>query len=77
LAEPVVLDLAGSGFALSITDTVALTAAAADPTATFTGPLEAALRMLEGRLGPTYTPAGVTVTGNVTLDELRAVFPGF
>jgi uncharacterized protein (TIGR03083 family) len=47
------------------------------PTATFVGPPEAAVRMLTGRLGPSYTPADVEVTGNVTLDDLRRVFPGF
>ena len=47
------------------------------PTATFTGPLESAVRLLAGRLTPRYTPAGVDVTGNISLDELRRVFPGF
>ncbi len=47
------------------------------PTATFTGPLEAAMRLIAGRLGPTHTPSDVTVTGNVTLEDLRAVFPGY
>jgi len=46
-------------------------------TATFEGPLEAAVRLLAGRLGPEHTPDGVTVTGDVTLDELRKVFPGY
>jgi uncharacterized protein (TIGR03083 family) len=46
-------------------------------TATFAGPAEAAVRLLSGRLAPAYTPADVAVTGNVTLDELRRVFPGY
>jgi uncharacterized protein (TIGR03083 family) len=46
-------------------------------TATFAGPTGAALRLIGGRLAPEHTPAGVEVTGNVSLDELRAVFPGF
>jgi uncharacterized protein (TIGR03083 family) len=46
-------------------------------TATFDGPLEAGVRLLVGRLKPAFTPAGVGVTGNVTLDELRTVFPGY
>ena len=46
-------------------------------TATFSGPLEAAIRLLSGRLKPEFTPAGVDVSGNVTLDELRKVFPGY
>ena len=36
-----------------------------------------AIRLLSGRLKPEFTPAGVEVTGNVTLDELREVFPGY
>ena len=47
------------------------------PTASFTGPLEAAIRLIAGRLGPAYTPTDLTVTGNVTLEDLRTVFPGF
>jgi hypothetical protein len=35
------------------------------------------VRLIYGRLGPGHTPAGVEVTGNITLDDLRAVFPGF
>jgi uncharacterized protein (TIGR03083 family) len=75
LAEPTVLDIHGYG--LAITDSVALTASAADATATFTGPLEAAVRLLGGRLTAKRTPADVRVTGNVSLDELRQVFPGY
>ena len=32
---------------------------------------------MAGPAEPEYTPAGVDVTGNVTLDELRKVFPGY
>jgi hypothetical protein len=46
-------------------------------TATFEGPLEAGIRLLAGRLKPACTPAEVTVTGNVSLDDLRKVFPGY
>ncbi|MCW2784239.1 MAG: hypothetical protein JWP74_756 [Marmoricola sp.] len=74
---PVVLALADSGYSIVIADNVSLATEADEPTATFSGPLEAALRLVTGRLAPAYTPAGVSVTGNVTLDELRQVFPGF
>lgn len=47
------------------------------PTATFTGPVESAVRLIAGRLRPTTTPESVSVTGNVTLDDLRRVFPGY
>ena len=46
-------------------------------TATFDGPLEAGIRLMAGRLRPEHTPAGIEVTGDVTLDELRKVFPGY
>jgi hypothetical protein len=49
----------------------------ADPTATFTGPLEAAIRLVGGRLRPANTPERVKVTGAVTLDDLRRAFPGY
>jgi uncharacterized protein (TIGR03083 family) len=77
IADPVRLDIAGSGYELSIADSVAFVSTSERPTASFTGPLEAALRLIAGRLGPRYTPADLTVTGNVTLEDLRTVFPGF
>jgi len=77
LARPALVDLQGSGFALDIADTVSLTTTAARPTATFTGPLEAAIRLLAGRLTTPHTPDHVEVTGNITLDDLRRVFPGY
>ena len=46
-------------------------------TATLEAPAEAAVRLLAGRLKPAYTPAGVSVTGDVSLDDLRKVFPGY
>ena len=73
LSEPAVLDLNGVG--LEIGDGVVTSSA--DPTATFHGPPEAAVRLLTGRLGPTHTPAEVSVSGNVSLEDLRKVFPGF
>ena len=62
---------------LAITDSVALEDGTDGATATYVGPLEAAVRLLAGRLDPERTPAGVDVTGNVTLDALRRVFPGY
>jgi uncharacterized protein (TIGR03083 family) len=77
VGEPVVLGLGESGYSLVVDDSVSLAPAGAVATATITGPPEAALRLVTGRLKPEYTPADVTVSGNVTLDELRTVFPGF
>ena len=48
-----------------------------DPSATFAGPVEAAVRLLAGRLPPEHTPPGTTVDGHVSLDELRLAFPGY
>jgi len=72
LAEP------GSSFGLTLGDEPSMTAVPADaPDGILTLPAEAWLRLVTGRLAPTYTPDGVTVTGEVSLDTLRAVFPGF
>jgi uncharacterized protein (TIGR03083 family) len=77
LAEPAVVDIDGSGYGIVVADRVAFVPGPTDPTATFTGPLEAAVRLVGGRLRPATTPDGVTVTGGVSLDDLRRVFPGY
>ncbi len=74
LEQEVRLAIPGGG--IEITDAVTVTDAFDDPTATFEGPAEAVARLLTGRLGTEHA-AGVSVTGNVTLDELRNVFPGY
>jgi uncharacterized protein (TIGR03083 family) len=76
--EPVVVALGPSPYRININeDGVSMTADGATPTAQFDGPAESVIRLLSGRLTPSYTPADVQVTGNVTLDQLRQVFPGF
>jgi len=77
LAEPARIRLADVGSALTIDERVSLVADDLEPTATLVAPPEAVLRLVAGRLGPAHTPAGVEVTGNVTLDDLRRVFPGY
>ena len=78
LPEPAVVALGDLGVALSVTDTVALVdPAGAEATATFAGSADAVARLLSGRLTPRWTPAGVSVEGNVDLDGLRRVFPGY
>ncbi len=62
---------------LSIADRVTLTDAPASPDATASMPAESWLRLTSGRLPPDRTRAEVTVSGSVTLDDLRRVFPGF
>lgn len=46
----------------------------ADPAATVSGPAEALLRLIYGRNRP---EDDVTTTGDVTLEDLRSLFPGF
>jgi len=70
------LRLAIPGGGIEITDTVTVTGKLDNPTASFDGPAEAVVRLLSARLGAEYA-AGARVTGNVTLDELRKVFPGY
>lgn len=75
LADEARVAVPGGG--LVVTDSVTVTTDLADPSATFTGPAEAVARLLTGRLKPEFTPDGVEVTGNVSLDDLRKVFPGY
>lgn len=67
----------GRKFGLQLDDSVALTDAPGGADATLRLPAESWLRLLFGRLAPANTPAEVAVTGAITLDELRQVFPGF
>lgn len=70
--------LAVDGYTLVVSDDgIRIAEGSTDPSATFDGPVESAVRLLAGRLSPEHTPAGVGVTGNLTLDELRAAFPGY
>ncbi|HVT64222.1 MAG TPA: maleylpyruvate isomerase family mycothiol-dependent enzyme [Mycobacteriales bacterium] len=75
LGEQAVLTLDSYGLVLA--DRAALTTSVEAATATFDGPLEAFIRLISGRLKPEHTPSGVAVTGNVSLDDLRKVFPGY
>ncbi|MER7006802.1 maleylpyruvate isomerase family mycothiol-dependent enzyme [Dactylosporangium sp. NPDC000555] len=68
----------GETLGLHLADPVALTAEApAAPDGELSLTLEAWLRLAAGRLKPEYTPADVRISGPITLDDLRAVFPGF
>ena len=77
LREPAVVALDGVDKALVVTDSVSLVPARTDTTATFVGSSDAVARLISGRLRPGHTPADVQVSGNVTLDDLRRVFPGY
>ncbi|CAN5349890.1 maleylpyruvate isomerase family mycothiol-dependent enzyme [soil metagenome] len=76
LTEPAVIAAAGRG--LNLSDQVAVESEAPiAPTATLTAPAEAVVRLLGGRLTAAHTAQDITITGNVTLDDLRQVFPGY
>lgn len=75
--ERAVVAIGGTPYRIVLDEKASLTTQARSTTATFTGPLESALRLVYGRLSPRHTPSGIEVTGNITLDELRAAFPGF
>ncbi len=77
LTKPVVLEISNTQYRLVLDGGTRLTTDNVPATATFGGETEAVVRLLGGRLKPQYTPADLKVTGNVTLDELRTVFPGF
>jgi uncharacterized protein (TIGR03083 family) len=75
--EPAVIDISGTPYRIVLDDKAQLTTQTLPSTATFTGSLEAAVRLLYGRLTPTHIPDGTEVRGNLTLDDLRDAFPGF
>lgn len=77
LAGPAAVEIAGTPFTFTVDDSVALTTASVEPTATFSGPLDAVIRLITGRLAPPHTPADIAVDGSVSLDDLRRVFPGY
>ncbi|QIG43038.1 maleylpyruvate isomerase family mycothiol-dependent enzyme [Nocardioides anomalus] len=60
-----------------VEDAVRLEPGTEGATATFEGPFEAGVRLITGRLRPEHTPADVAVTGDVSLEDLRTVFPGY
>lgn len=74
VSEPVRLAAPGGG--VLVDEGVTVVAEAADPTATLVGAPGATVRLLTGRLRTPYD-AAVSVSGNVSLDDLRRVFPGY
>jgi uncharacterized protein (TIGR03083 family) len=62
---------------LRLGEAIELTDAPGQPDGELVAPAEAWLRLAVGRLGPRYTPRTVELTGPVSLDDLRRVFPGF
>lgn len=74
LSESAAVAVPGGG--LVIEDAVTLVSGLESSSATFHGSPGAFIRLLSGRLKKPYNE-GVTVEGNVTLDDLHRVFPGF
>lgn len=65
-------------FTLNLTDPVSIGARVAGPVdGTLHLPAEAWLRLIAGRLGVDRTPDTVDLTGPVSLDVLRRLFPGY
>jgi uncharacterized protein (TIGR03083 family) len=77
VSQPAVVDLVGLDHDLSLGETVALLPEGGEATATFEGGADAVARLMSGRLTAANTPAAVTVSGNISLEDLRRVFPGY
>jgi uncharacterized protein (TIGR03083 family) len=64
-------------FGVVIDDTVTIDDVPESADAELSAPAEYVIRLFTGRHGAAHTPDSVVVTGAVTLDDLRRVFPGF
>jgi uncharacterized protein (TIGR03083 family) len=71
------LDAPQRRLGLRIGQSAAVTDPPTEPDCVLSAPAEAWLRLVSGRLAPEHTPASVTLTGEVSLDDLRRVFPGY
>ena len=69
-------DLPGS-YGLDLAETIGWTERPAQPDGVLLAPAEAWLRLVAGRLAPEHTPAGIEITGPISLDDLRRTFPGY
>lgn len=74
VSQPVRLAVPGAG--VTIDEGVSVVPSLSDASATLTGPEGATVRLLSGRLRAPYD-GGVSVEGNVTLEELQQVFRGY
>ena len=66
-----------ASYVLTLGQACALRAGDADTTNRISMPGEALVRLTAGRLQAGRTPSSVTVEGDVSLDDLRRVFPGY
>ncbi len=64
-------------FGIEVGEKVSVVETPDSPDAVVTTPAEWWLRLVGGRHAPEHTPDDVRITGTVTLDDLRRVFPGF
>lgn len=77
LPHPGVVALGDTGLSLTLGERAVLSDDAGPATASFNGGAGSAVRLLGGRLRQIYTPPGLTVEGDLDLDDLRRVFPGY
>jgi len=77
LSAPARVRIGTSDIGIVITDSVSVASSVGDATATFHGQPESVVRLFGGRLTPAHTPSDVRVEGNVSLEDLRRVFPGY
>ncbi|GAB3282568.1 hypothetical protein [Kineosporia babensis] len=63
VGEAAVMEVARTTYRIVLDDKAQFTTQAAASTATFTGPLEVAVRLLYGRLTPAHTAADIEVKG--------------
>lgn len=66
-----------TSFGMVIGDAVVMTDVPDSADGELTAPAEYLIRLFTGRNGAAYTPGSVSLTGSVTLDDLRSVFPGY
>jgi uncharacterized protein (TIGR03083 family) len=77
LAAPARVRIGTSNIGIVIADAVSVTSSVGEASATIHARPESVIRLIGGRLSPKYTPADVSVEGNVSLEDLRRVFPGY
>jgi uncharacterized protein (TIGR03083 family) len=64
-------------FGLTLGPQVGISPIPGAPDGALTAPTDAVIRLLGGRLRPEHTPDGIGLSGPVSLEQLRRVFPGF
>jgi uncharacterized protein (TIGR03083 family) len=71
------VDLDDRSLGLNLGDQVSVGERPDQPDGELRTPSEAWLRLVSGRLAPERTPEAVEISGPISLDDLRQVFPGY